>query len=633
VSGAWVLQANPKLYDVDAALRALDAIWWRVPQYTGEISAGDVAVLWRSGNDAGIVGVGRFQSEPQQRAVGPDERRFMLGDEGDGSETRALVRVAPVPFVAKATVTSLSTMVEHPIVTGPMGTVFRLDAMQWEQLRPLLPEPPRVIAFGRSPLPRAFSWAQRAKSINPMPGGYDGHLTALRTLFQALAAQRPGVAELPTLIERLFDITPRRGGLVASFLRKVGLVADDAGVAVLTAWAEDWRQSGDDRLVIALLHSRVRFVGEMLAELSVPRTTSAMLAVANERYGMGWSTKAQIARRRGWLQSAGLVVADEEQRLHLTDRGAALLADLEVYVPGAAPERDRPAIDAPEVPPEAPVVDAVSPPPVGPVPLVEALVDELLSASTASADPARFERAIRDAFAFLGFRAEWLGGAGRTDVLLDAPLGKGYAYRVIVDAKSSGTAGVTDQQIDWVTFTEHKAKHSADHVAVVAANPTGSRLFGRATSFGVAVISAEQLGDLCRQHARAPLGLSTYRKLFSSGGAVGVESVAEEAEEWFRVASLARSVIAAMSEHSSRYGRLFARDLRLILDRAGPGDDADEAEIQQVLDTLASPLVGVVEGDGAAGYLLAMQPAVVVERVTALAALLGGPASDADDTG
>jgi hypothetical protein len=45
----WFFQANPAHYDIDAALAALDRLWWRVPQHTYEIRAGDVAVLWRSG--------------------------------------------------------------------------------------------------------------------------------------------------------------------------------------------------------------------------------------------------------------------------------------------------------------------------------------------------------------------------------------------------------------------------------------------------------------------------------------------------------------------------------------------------------------------------------------------------------
>src|SRR5690606_12275749 len=87
------------------------------------------------------------------------------------------------------------------------------------------------------------------------------------------------------------------------------------------------------------------------------------------------------------------------------------------------------------------------------------LIQELKEASTASADPNRFEQAVESAFAYLGFEAQWLGGSGKTDVLLDAPLGRDLAYRVIVDCKTSGAGSVTDINIDWMTLREHKAKH------------------------------------------------------------------------------------------------------------------------------------------------------------------------------
>jgi hypothetical protein len=106
-------------------------------------------------------------------------------------------------------------------------------------------------------------------------------------------------------------------------------------------------------------------------------------------------------------------------------------------------------------------------------------VAELVGSSTDSGDPDRFERAVRDAFTFLGFEASWLGGAGRTDVLVDAPLGRDDQYRVIVDCKASGSGAVTDQQIDWMTLTEHRQMHDAHYVAVVAPRPSGRRLLAR----------------------------------------------------------------------------------------------------------------------------------------------------------
>ena len=65
---AWIFQANPSIYDIDGALAEVSEIWWRVPQYTGEVHVGDAIVLWRSGAQAGIVGVGRVVVEPQLTA-------------------------------------------------------------------------------------------------------------------------------------------------------------------------------------------------------------------------------------------------------------------------------------------------------------------------------------------------------------------------------------------------------------------------------------------------------------------------------------------------------------------------------------------------------------------------------------
>src|SRR5262249_41422521 len=149
---------------------------------------------------------------------------------------------------------------------------------------------------------------------------------------------------------------------------------------------------------------------------------------------------------------------------------------------------------------------------------IDAMVDAISDSATDSSHPDRFEVAVRDAFAFLGFEAEWLGGSGRTDVLLDAPLGAADAYRVVVDCKTSSCGSVSEPQVAWVTRTEHKEKHDANHILLVAPSPAGSRMFARARQYGVVVMSAAQLSGLCRQHAWTPLGLADYRSLFAAGG-------------------------------------------------------------------------------------------------------------------
>jgi Restriction endonuclease len=455
-----------------------------------------------------------------------------------------------------------------------------------------------------------------------MPGGYDGYLISVRRVLDLVEEQRPTDTELSELLAQEFSVSDRRSYALAVFLRRTGFLEGTGGAVEIGEWAARWRVSSDPRIPIALLHSRVRFIGELLKFTTTPRSMAEVLALANERYGCGWSTQAQVSRRRGWLQSAGMLQMDASDQLVTTEQGQELLVRLTLFEPERLP------------PPKAQHrVDRATAPlsPAPPARLVsgpEELVAELVASSTNSADPDRFERAVRDAFAFLGFEASWLGGAGRTDVLVDAPLGRDEQYRVIVDCKTSGSGAVTDQQIDWMTLTEHRQKHDAQYVAVVAPRPSGSRLLARAAQQGVAVISVEQLVGLCQQHAQAPLGLQSYRRLFTTGGLSMAEPVAEDAEEWLRIVHLASAVCAALRSKSAAFGPLSARDLLLILADAPVAEATSEGELQTILDTLASPLVGVLMRTNEGAYWLTAMPEVMAARLEILAAALASTRGD-----
>jgi hypothetical protein len=290
-----------------------------------------------------------------------------------------------------------------------------------------------------------------------------------------------------------------------------------------------------------------------------------------------------------------MLVASENGKSQTTAAGLALLGELILYKPGVTPAVAGSAdVAVPELPVELAPTLAES--------TVEALVQEMAGSATDSRNPDRFEQAVRDAFVFLGFQAEWLGGSGRTDVLLDAMLGKEDSYRVIVDCKTSGAGSVDDHQVDWVTLSEHKVKHDADYVAVVAPNPSGSRLAERARLQGVAVFSVDQLAGLCRQHAKTPLGLDDYRSIFMQGGLVDTQAVDEAADEVRRIMALAATVCEAIRLRSSEFGRLSARDLYLLLKSDPVAEGTSEDELRDLLGTLASPLLNMLDGSLEQGY-------------------------------
>jgi MoxR-like ATPase/predicted RNA-binding protein with PUA-like domain len=138
---AWIFQANPDKYDIDRALRELPAIEWTVRQYTNRVHAGDRVYLWRSGSEAGVVGVGRIEDEPTDRLPDPAEDSYYLKrEEFTNAEPRVRIdieRVLKQPLLR-------SDLREDPVLGELMilrfanATVYDLTPEQDARLRELV---------------------------------------------------------------------------------------------------------------------------------------------------------------------------------------------------------------------------------------------------------------------------------------------------------------------------------------------------------------------------------------------------------------------------------------------------------------------------------------------------------------
>lgn len=591
----WIFQANPKHYDIMAALGELDEIAWRVPQHTGDVHAGDEVFLWRSGKDAGIIGIGTVAGEPGLRPIPEIELPYVLvaGSETK-DETRVVVRTRLVDPIPKAVVEALPGMAEHQICTAPMGTVFPLNEHQSSLLRSQI-----TLAFPAVPLttgdagvrwPSVFSWKDRGKDVYPMPGGYDEQVESLLSLIQLVTKLRPTMDEFAESIRAEFGSSTSNSRHIALFMRRVGFINEVAGLLEPSPIGEALINERDDALILAHLHQRCRFVGEMLEVLSEPCTTTEVLEVANDKYGMGWTTKAQIQRRRGWLQSVGALRSDDTGRLSITEAGRAVLGRLQLHEPSRA------ELLVTEFPSSSASFRSESSSPLT-TPRrrdTEALVKELTASAVDSSYPDRFERAVAQAFTFLGFRAVQLGGSGKTDVIADADLGRDHSYRVIIDGKTTARDAVSDHQIDWVTLNEHRDQHKADYVVVAGPAFGGTRVTARAATHHVVLMTASDIAELVLQHADIPLDLDTYRTLFTSEpGEVDLERLTENVEASQRFVDIAVAVLTQIEENVSEVGALSARDLFLLLRKSGDLEGSEE-EIKVALDSLTSPLIGAL---------------------------------------
>ncbi len=66
----WLFQANPKRYDLIAALAAGVDEWWAMNQGRKEVSPGDRVFFWNAGENAALVAVGRITSPVRENPGG-----------------------------------------------------------------------------------------------------------------------------------------------------------------------------------------------------------------------------------------------------------------------------------------------------------------------------------------------------------------------------------------------------------------------------------------------------------------------------------------------------------------------------------------------------------------------------------
>ena len=466
-------------------------------------------------------------------------------------------------------------------------------------------------------IPQPRSWEQRLKGASPLPGGYSGYLKSFRSICERVERGSVSFEELVAWARERFEISETSARLRLVFLQNSGLMRQVDGIVSVDSQIREWMKIGEDEIPIAIIHSRIKFVGEMLRELKEPKSVDALRKAA-VGYGLDWQTYTQIDNRRGWLQSAKLIEYANDH-LSLTEAGRRLLGRLKNHAPSRSSEKS--SVSTSREPPEdtkgqAPRTQAYS--------AADRLAEEILVASTDSADPAKFEHLVCEAFALMGFVAKHLGTPGSTDVLLTAPMGKRDSYRVAVDAKTTSSGSLKDSQVDWTTLRDHREKHDVDYSLLVAPNPSGSRLVDRAQEYSVAVLSADQLADLCRRHARAPLSLVNYKRLVTMTGEVDLTVVDEATERLVSLQQLVSVLSRELSQKTNRFGRMTARDVQLAFGEQAHG--VSKEDIQQLLEMLAHPLVGVVHGFGDNGqsgqitdFVMATSQDCCAERIRLLA--------------
>lgn len=350
-----------------------------------------------------------------------------------------------------------------------------------------------------------------------------------------------------------------------------------------TNLAKKWLNTKSSLDLVYLLHSKVLFIFEMLKELEkVSLSVKELAVIAKVSYGFETEKIEEIRKRINIMKSALLIQEKSPGKYCLTHRAENVINN--VPIQQKLDLKNPKKIENVESDNEYPIIDEY--------------LTELRLASKDSSNPARFEKAIAVAISNLGFNTKWLGGSGKTDVLVHSPSIPKYSYTVTIDAKSTQSGAVTEGQLNFDTLKEHKKLHAADFIAVIGYSFQGERLVKRAIEHKVALIDIDFLEKIIRFHNKIPLQADAYKKIFSQAGIVDISCLEFERQEIQRSGKLLQAVMDCLVVESNdpvTEGLLKEKDIYRTLRNNKLFDTPPTLnEIAEMLQFLSSPLIGCV---------------------------------------
>lgn len=247
------------------------------------------------------------------------------------------------------------------------------------------------------------------------------------------------------------------------------------------------------------------------------------------------------------------------------------------------------------------------------------LIRELTQAQYDTNHPMRFEKALAQAFAYLGFQVEQIGGAGNPDVFAQALLGEN-SYSIVVDAKTCqpGVAK-TKTGIDYLAVRKHQQDMSADFAVIVAAKFAYGDTISNAEQLGLILLETNVLMSWLRQHSACGLSPYTIRRWLSQQSGLLKADGREIVQQWEHELKLIVTVLRVFEEHQLydlSAGALSEKEIVMVLKVKYP--NLSISNTSKILSLLSHPILGILQPD-LDGYLLTISVETAFRRLLAFA--------------
>ena len=381
----------------------------------------------------------------------------------------------------------------------------------------------------------------------PSPNRIDN----LRTIIQ-FASNRVTKADLYQFIESEFSLKESSAESMLPFL-KASCLLEEVGrnIYIATPASKAWLETGNDLDFIRIIHSNMRFVGEMIRACDKDIIRNDLYAKAKV-YGLNTEKARWIA---GFLIEADLL--EEPQYLHLkaTRLGIAFIKELPL-----AEAETEPITEVNDSSAEVQFSNRCDS-------RLEKTIELMIQASVdpgaeGKASGVAFEEEIAAVFRLMGFQAKRVGGSGDTDVIVKWKDDEGKAFTAIIDAKSRNTGMVSHNDISDVAIETHRDKNNADFVAIMGHAFSGDTIKNHALKKNFALVTAEELGNIARSAQMPGLSLQEIALLFRTpNGLSQLSEIISDRQRELDVISLVVAKMYTQEDKLEELGGISPRDM------------------------------------------------------------------------
>lgn len=360
---------------------------------------------------------------------------------------------------------------------------------------------------------------------------------------------------------------------VAGFIEEVG-----RNIYIATAAAKSWIETGNDLDFIRILHSHMRFVGEMIKYAENDITRNDIYARA-KLYGLNQEKARWIA---GFLVEAGLLEEPQYLYLKATPLGTCFASSLPLLnIDHFEKKEDN---DKAKEYLDNHFENYLS--------IIANRLDDASKNPNAEGKPAgvAFEESIAEVMTFMGFETKKIGGSGDTDVVIRWKDETGRIITAIIDGKSKSGGQVSHSDISDVAIDTHKDKNSADYVAIVGPHFSGDTIMNHARKKKFSLITVEQLIEVAKSSIKYGLSLQEISLIFQVPN--GFSQLTELISIKQRELEIIANVIAKFCKEQEQLGALSPRDLFLLL--RGTNVSPSLEELLNAFKTLSSEEGGIL---------------------------------------